>query len=133
MLKLIVVTALKKFYILVLFPQIACSFSTEYKLMTWQVLKIYLFINILLTRIKLLKYYSSFSRMSLGWKADIFFVTLHFQTMQVTVIKQSPEKLNETVLCNRFFPYFKYIYIYIILKLNFDGGDKDCVERLLTS
>lgn len=69
--------------------------------------------------IKLLKYGSSFSKMSLGWKADIFFVILHFQTMQVTVIKQSPEKLNETALCNRFFSYFRYIYIYMILDYKF--------------
>ena len=70
---------IKKFYILVLPPKTCSAFSyTEYKLMAWEVLKIYLFINILLTRIKLLKYYSSFSRMSLGWKADIFFVTLYF-------------------------------------------------------
>lgn len=73
---------IKKCYILVLPSKTCSAFSyTEYKIMTWEVLKIYLFINILLTRIKLLKYYSSFSRMSLGWKADIFFVTLYFQTM----------------------------------------------------
>lgn len=64
---------IKEFYILDLALKTSCSsFSyTKYKLMTWQVLKMYLFINILLTRIKLLKY-TSFSRMSLGWKADIF-------------------------------------------------------------
>lgn len=46
---------IKNFYILVLPTKTSCSsFScTEYKLMTWQVLKIYLFINIFLTRIKL--------------------------------------------------------------------------------